>query len=194
MRIRSMKTLQLVGSVALLVAVSHPTTHAQGGASSALPAGQGRDLISTTCAQCHSLQPILNQRDGLAGWKNIVEEMILRGAELTPQESETAVAYLFSNLGPGKPMQTGPLPPKTPLAASPTLTTSASITLPSGTGQDLVQARCIVCHDLGRVVSLRRSKENWNSIVKNMLERGSQKVTTEQLQSMVSYLTAHFGE
>ena len=188
-----MKAIQLVAGLVLLVAAFHATTHAQGAASSTLPAGQGRDLVTSTCTQCHNLQPILNQRDGLAGWKNIVEEMILRGAELTPQESETVIAYLFSTFGPGKPMQTGPLPPKTPLSAS-TTSTSASIALPSGTGQDLVQTRCSVCHDLGRVVSLRRSKENWDSIVKNMLERGSQKATSEQLQSIISYLTTHFGE
>src|SRR6202161_3885242 len=65
-----------------------------------LPAGDGRDIVSVACSQCHYLGTIAKIRDGAAGWRFYVNNMVLRGAQLTPPEIETVVNYLTLNLRP----------------------------------------------------------------------------------------------
>ena len=53
------------------------------------------------------LNVLIKVGDGTVGWRNMVHEMILRGAQLSPDEAETLVAYLAKNFGhigrfPGK--------------------------------------------------------------------------------------------
>jgi len=49
-----------------------------------------------------------------------------------------------------------------------------------------------LCHDLGRVVTARRSREEWARITQNMIDRGPA-APPEQVQTIVIYLTAQFG-
>jgi cytochrome c5 len=144
-----------------------------------LPAGNGKDIVAVACTQCHGLKLILALRDGSLGWKHFVDDMILRGAQLTPQEADTVAQYLAKNFGPGtSPMQSG-------------LKTDA---LPAGNGEKLVESHCALCHDLGRVTTVTRSKEEWNTTVSNMMARaGANVATQDEILTMASYLTAHFG-
>ena len=66
-----------------------------------LPPGDGRDLVAVACSQCHYLGTIAKIRDGAAGWRIYVSNMVLRGAQLTPAEVDKVVNYLSINLGPG---------------------------------------------------------------------------------------------
>jgi len=70
---------------------------------SALPPGEGRELVATACSQCHTLNVIMAGRDGPVGWKKHVYNMVLRGAQLTPREADTVIQYLITNFGPGAP-------------------------------------------------------------------------------------------
>jgi cytochrome c5 len=153
--------------------------HAQA-PSNSLPAGPGKDIVAVACTQCHSLKLIMTLRDGPVGWKHFVDDMILRGAQLTPQEADTVAQYLAQNFGPGtSPMQSG-------LKTEP---------LPQGDGERLVESHCILCHDLGRVTTVARSKEEWTSTVGNMMARaGTNVATPAEIQTMASYLAAHFGK
>ena len=36
-----------------------------------LPAGDGRDIVSVACSQCHYLGTIAKIRDGAAGWRAV---------------------------------------------------------------------------------------------------------------------------
>ncbi|MCZ6751553.1 MAG: hypothetical protein O7E51_06970 [Acidobacteria bacterium] len=160
----------------------------------ALPEGDGKELVAAACTQCHSLSPIRMLRDGREGWKEMVHEMVLRGAQLGPEEADTVIRYLARNFGPGmSPMQTGPLPPETALGGGSGAETGDTVSLPPGDGKDMVEARCRICHDLGRVVTARRTRAEWEQITKNMMGRGPT-ATPEQIQTMVSYLTAQFGK
>src|SRR6202451_4170361 len=89
-----------------------------------LPPGDGRDLVAVACSQCHYLGTIAKIRDGAAGWRVYVDNMVLRGAQLTPSEIDKVVDYLSLNLGPG-----ANLPPAKP------------VKLPDGQGKDLVETR-----------------------------------------------------
>src|SRR5262245_54667095 len=70
--------------------------HAQAPANP-LPAGEGRDLLTSACTNCHGLQTITAMRDGQGGWKAQVYNMVLRGAPLNAAETDTLIAYLAAN-------------------------------------------------------------------------------------------------
>lgn len=141
-----------------------------------LPPGDGRDLVAVACSQCHYLGTIAKIRDGDAGWRMYVSNMVLRGAQLTPAEVDKVVNYLSTNLGPGIN-----LPPQKPVA------------LPDGPGKELVETRCALCHDLERVADVERKKQDWAPIVANMVAWGAP-VTADQTKTITDYLAANFGD
>jgi cytochrome c5 len=142
-------------------------------AQSALPAGEGRDLVATACSQCHALSVIMANRDGPVGWKRHVYNMVLRGAQLTPREADTVIQYLVANFGPGAPAP-------------------GSVALPNAPGKDLVETRCAVCHDLERVTIVKRQKRDWETIVGNMYDRWGVSAPDEA-KAIAAYLVAQFG-
>lgn len=145
----------------------------------ALPPGPGKDLVSSACSLCHGLNAITNLRDGAAGWKATTQMMIMRGAPLTLEEGEIVTQYLTKNFGPGAGL----------MASGP----SSAISLPDGSGKELIASRCVLCHDLTRVAGVGRSKDGWDRVVRNMVAR-SIPATSDQIETMVSYLSARFGE
>lgn len=182
-------TLWMTG--VLTLACMAGVAQAQGRAAE-LPPGEGRELVQRICTSCHTLVPVMMKRDGVNGWRHTVGRMVLqRQAQLTPDEFATAVRYLSTSLGPGTgQMQTGTLPPG---AMGGGATTAKEVRLPDGAGKPLVEGRCASCHDLGRVVSIRRTKEEWESVTRNMTGRGPQ-TTPAQVQAITDYLTANFLE
>jgi len=144
-------------------------------AANPLPQGEGRELVAVACSQCHYLGTIAQMRDGAAGWRLHVDNMVLRGAQLTGPEVDQVVNYLVLNLGPGIN-----LPPAKPVA------------LPAGRGKELVETRCGLCHDLERVAGIKRHKQEWPAIVGNMVMRGAT-ATPEEAKTLTDYLAANFG-
>jgi cytochrome c5 len=141
-----------------------------------LPPGDGHDLVAVACSQCHYLGTIAKIRDGAAGWRRFVDNMVLRGAQLTKPEVETVVAYLARNLGPGMN-----LPPAKPAV------------LPEGPGKELVAERCTLCHDLERVVAVKQRTQAWPVIIADMVAQGAP-ATAEEATAISDYLGAHFGD
>jgi cytochrome c5 len=162
-----------IAAVLALVVASVPPAFAQ--APNPLPAGDGRDIVSVACSQCHYLGTIAKIREGSAGWRMHVDNMVLRGAQLTPAEIDKVVDYLSLNLGPG-----ANLPPAKP------------VTLPDGSGKNLVETRCELCHDLERVATIKRSRTQWPAIVANMVARGAT-ATPDEAKTISDYLAANFG-
>jgi cytochrome c5 len=168
--------LSTLGAIVLAAFVGAAPARAQEGPPRALPAGEGRDIAATACSQCHALNVIMSMREGSPGWRRHVTNMVTRGAQLTPREADTVVAYLTTNFGPGS----------SPAAA-------AATALPSGPGKELVEARCSACHDLERITIARRHKAEWPTLVANMVGRGAV-ATPDEAQTITTYLAAHFGE
>jgi len=164
--------IALSSLVAFAVAAAASPSHAQN--ANPLPAGDGRDLVAVACSQCHYLGTIAKIRDGAAGWRLFVNNMVLRGAQLTPPEIDKVVDYLALNLGPG-----ANLPPAKP------------VTLPDGQGKNLVESRCTLCHDLERV-STKRDKKDWPVIVANMVAWGAT-ANPDETHTISDYLAANFG-
>jgi mono/diheme cytochrome c family protein len=171
---------RLCGLAVLVLSISFVAPIYAQSPGNSLPAGTGRDVLAVACTQCHGLKLIVALRDGPVGWRHFVDDMILRGAQLTPPEADTVVQYLSKSFGPGtSPMQSG-------LKSEP---------LPPGDGDKLVASHCTLCHDLGRITTVARSKEEWNNTVSNMMTRaGTNVATSDEIQMMASYLAAHFGK
>ena len=64
-----------------------------------LPDGDGKALVIDACVQCHTLESTVLKRRDRAGWQKTVNDMILRGAFITPVDAEAIVAYLAAALG-----------------------------------------------------------------------------------------------
>jgi mono/diheme cytochrome c family protein len=175
-----MQSFRLLASsvlAALALALAAPL-HAQ--PAPALPPGEGRDLVASVCTGCHALNIIVQIRDGSAGWRQFVNYMIMKGAQVSQPDSDTIVQYLTTNFGPSLPPAAGA---PAPVVAS----------LPAGAGKDLVESRCVTCHDLLRIVAARRPRSDWDAIVANMINRGAA-ATPDERQTIISYLATQFGE
>ena len=138
------------------------------------PPGEGREIVSVACVQCHQPNIIMSLREGPAGWRFHVHDMILRGAQVTNAEVDTVVNYLASNFAPGVN-----LPP--PVA----------VALPDGEGKQLVEQRCTGCHDLQKVGSDRLGRHDWDRVVGRMLAIGAP-MTADEAKTITAYLQAKF--
>jgi cytochrome c5 len=159
----------------LMVCVAAAAAPARAQTATALPAGEGRDIVAVACTQCHTLNPLTAMRDGPVGWKRHVYNMVIRGAQLTPREVDTVLQYLNTNFGPGQS-----LPPAKP------------ITLAAGAGKELVETRCALCHDLERVTAAKRQKRDWPGVVANMFDRFGL-AAPDEASAISSYLAANYG-
>jgi mono/diheme cytochrome c family protein len=63
--------------------------------------------------------------------------------------------------------------------------------LPEGAGKDLVTKVCTVCHEVTRITSKKRTKEEWSDTVDKMAARGA-KATDEEFETIVTYLAKNF--
>jgi mono/diheme cytochrome c family protein len=171
------KRLSVLGGLAALCLATAAPLYAQ---APALPPGEGRDIVAVACTQCHGLNTIMAIRDGSAGWRQFVNYMIMKGAQVSDREVDTVVQYLTASFGPNSPPAAG---------AGPALLAA----LPAGSGKELVEGRCVTCHDLLRIVAARRPKSDWDAIVANMVSRGAT-ATPQERQTIVSYLATQFGE
>jgi cytochrome c-type biogenesis protein CcmH/NrfF len=57
-------------------------------------------LVEERCTVCHSLNRIQTARYSAADWKTVVDTMITRGAQLSPEEESVVVDWLVANYGP----------------------------------------------------------------------------------------------
>ena len=188
----NMKVRSFARFVAAAAVMCASTMHAQQ-RSPELPPGEGREITVAVCAVCHDSTTVLLKRDGETGWRQTVERMIVqKGAQISPADMELIVRYLSTQLGPGmSKMQTpGPLPPG---AVGGGATSVAEVKLPEGPGKLLVEGRCAACHDLGRVVSYRRTKAEWDHVTRNMMARFPRPAPAQDVDAMIAYLSTNFG-
>jgi hypothetical protein len=63
--------------------------------------------------------------------------------------------------------------------------------LPEGPGKELVEAVCMACHTLERVVAKRATKAEWQDKVLEMLQEDPD-VTQQERDKIVEYLAKNF--
>src|SRR6202030_3981566 len=64
--------------------------------------------------------------------------------------------------------------------------------LPEGEGKQLVTKRCVLCHDLHRVVAFPRPKDQWKDAFDAMLKRGAP-VPPDESPKILDYLVKNLG-
>ena len=97
----SWKTLLRIGLIFGL-------TFALAGHAQSLPEGAGEAALQSACSTCHSISVVTAQRLSHAGWENVVDNMVSRGAQATPEEQEQIVRYLTANFGVDAPAPKNP--------------------------------------------------------------------------------------
>ncbi len=100
-----------------------------------------------------------------------------------PIRSDSVTAYAISA---GLFSQAAP-----PVPGSPSKDYSKTLTLPEGKGKDVTQRICGGCHSTDVFVEQRHTRQEWSSIVDNMVTRGAEG-TDEELDDVVGYLTKSF--
>jgi cytochrome c5 len=64
--------------------------------------------------------------------------------------------------------------------------------LPEGEGKKLLEERCVSCHSLKSVVSLKQSQDAWKKLVIKMLGLGAQ-LNDKEVDVATGYLAKYFG-
>lgn len=66
-----------------------------------LPEGRGKAEFQRVCAGCHPAEDaVKGARRSREGWQQVVEDMVVRGAEGSDQELKLVVDYLTEQFGP----------------------------------------------------------------------------------------------
>jgi hypothetical protein len=67
---------------------------------------------------------------------------------------------------------------------------SAELSLPDGPNRDFVARTCSACHDLGMVISARRSRDGWNATLDDMVSFGMN-VSAQDRGRILDYLATY---
>ena len=73
-----------------------------------------------------------------------------------------------------------------------TLAMAAPQELPEGEGKKLLEERCVSCHTLKPVVSLKQSQDGWKKLVVKMVGLGAQ-LNDKEVDVATGYLAKYFG-
>jgi mono/diheme cytochrome c family protein len=163
--------LAVIGALAIPPAAAQQPQHPD-----PFPPGEGRGIVAVACTQCHAPSAFIDLREDADAWRYQVYDMILRGAQVGPDDLDTVVHYLAVNFGPGVNV-----PPAT-----------REVTLPDGAGKDLVEKKCVLCHGLDRVAAVNRSPVGWHDLMKRMEFYGAPVSGTDE-RTITAYLGSKFG-
>lgn len=67
-----------------------------------------------------------------------------------------------------------------------------STTLPAGRGLELIQTRCLSCHDMTLITAQRKSADEWITTIGVMTDRGAQ-LTPDEMQIVEDYLIQYLS-
>ncbi len=143
----------------------------------------GLDLVETACVQCHGLYPVFSQRKSEESWRQTVDMMVWRGAQMKPGEADSITAYLAAV----RAMEEGSD------SAAERLSEIAQGDFPNGDrGRKLVLDRCVSCHDLSLITLQRKTVDGWKESVQRMVRMGTP-LSPDEVVVVVEYLTGRYG-
>lgn len=118
------------------------------------------ELVTARCSACHKqdekgrLTRISYQRRTPEGWEQAIKRMVrLNGLSIPPDEARQIVKYLSNHHG---------LAPEESRAA---FYEAERRVVEEKIPDERVRISCMVCHSLGRIVSQRRTREEWDLLV-----------------------------
>jgi cytochrome c5 len=83
-----------------------------------LPDGDGKAIATENCQACHKLTNLTKAHKNLDDWKDTVQLMIDRGANVQPEQVDILVQYLAKNFGPKDTSAPAPPAPPSPSPAN----------------------------------------------------------------------------
>lgn len=119
------------------------------GHAQSLPEGPGKAELQRTCSTCHSITVVTARRLSNSGWQSVIDNMITRGAQMTPEEEKQIASYLTANFGAASSQSSEPesdeteeAPVHAPAQPAPILDASQIVR-----AKELMQANgCHSCH------------------------------------------------
>jgi mono/diheme cytochrome c family protein len=140
----------------------------------ALPPGDGKALVSAACTPCHGLKALFVFKGDDRKWEILVHEMVAFGAPVTPAERDTILKYLQATFSTDR-----------------STSSTAGSSLPAGKGQEIVQTSCVACHGTSLIARKRAERAEWESILKRHTSEERVKLSSEQLELLLSYLSTN---
>jgi hypothetical protein len=62
-----------------------------------LPEGRGKAALVKACSNCHGSEVVVGTNNTRKGWTELVDEMIFKGASVTPRQRRDIIDYLAKN-------------------------------------------------------------------------------------------------
>ncbi len=90
------------------------------------------------------------------------------------------------------PQQAVPAGPPGSPAASPAQGPAAGSAAASDKNAAVYTRTCSLCHDAQRILSNRRTRDQWSEVIDKMVERGAQG-SDEDFNAVLEYLVSHYG-
>ncbi len=119
------------------------------GRAQSVPDGPEAALFQRTCSTCHALTVVTAKRLSAAGWQSVVDDMVSRGAQASPDEFHEIVQFLAANFGAAAPAAGTPGRAR---ASAPPPAQPAPVLDPSqiARAKEIVQTNgCLSCHRIG---------------------------------------------
>lgn len=66
-----------------------------------LPPGKGKEVLAQVCSVCHEAEAVLVLHQSRQAWKDLVDDMVQKGADAKPDQLAVIVNYLATNF-PGR--------------------------------------------------------------------------------------------
>jgi hypothetical protein len=120
-------------------------------------------ILNRSCTGCHDLRPVETSAMDQEGWSKLVNAMVQKGAQVTPEDVPILVNHLVENHGP----------------------------LPDGPGKEILLNVCTQCHTLDRVRGRAMGRAEWEETLLHMLNEGAQ-LSDEELPVILNYLSRNF--
>jgi len=127
---------------------------------------KGKALVQSKCTKCHGLEEVEAANLDRASWKDTIEFMRTKGADLKDDEVNVIVNYLVK-------------------------TYSSSSSGDEAT-KKLVEGTCGSCHGMDIVASAQKTKDEWAGVVREMIAYGAS-VKEDQISDVADYLSKNYG-
>jgi len=86
--------LALTCAAAMAQGAHPPAAAGATGAAANLPDRPGKDLVILSCSGCHQPDIVIGQKRDAAAWRDLVDQMIARGANVEEAKYEEIITYL----------------------------------------------------------------------------------------------------
>jgi mono/diheme cytochrome c family protein len=125
---------------------------------------KGRALVESKCTLCHGLDEVRVANLDKPGWKELVESMRTKGADLKDDEVAVIVDYLVKTYSHDSGAE----------------------------AKKLVEGSCGSCHGMDVVTSAQKTKEEWTGVVREMISYGAT-LQESQIPEVADYLAKNYG-